>query len=476
MTFFFLILFIFEQTFSTRISNHHHHQTSNTHIPKRKLDIFSYMDKTFLNNEKRFLKSYKEHRGRELIGTDKPLLVSNIKENESPANIQESIKSILKSQNITGSVIIITNVEPRAVEISNSKFEMDDVPFHHPYYYNPQIGNTTNPDQPFINKQLSSSNSPYANLVFPEQPITFRDISTIMVIANSISTLYNGFEELFPTNTTSLVNQTAFQKIQTALIMYAKVRVLVMTFLNKRDQLAQQISFLGSHLLGLQTTETDMIMFNGLQSKYFYLQTVWVKYRSDSRAEKIRKAWSTISTEAINFGHNVQQIIAATAQLIKLAMTFDELLSSLNFSAQSNARKLGLVDSFLNSTFVKEIADSDIVKKIEESSEFKKIMDMTGLGNTITSGNKVLQMAQNFDRFLTGLLKLLQTKTQMNGNLAQLKIALASFQVRRENLVLQLNTIQSEVTRLENMDLLRGYSSRVWVSGILVLMFAFVFK
>lgn len=452
---------------------------------------FSYLDKQFLQNEREFLDNYHNYRSRNLAGNSAPLMVSNAASNESPADIQASVQAILHQNNITGSVVIITNFEAVPSQATVSKFEIDPSPFHHPYYYNSEQAAKSQVDSKAAAEQLMSTQSPYANLIFPPEPITFRDIPTIMVIANSVMTIYNYFQAFIPSaNMTAMAEKSTLQKVQDALIMYAKIRVLVKTFVQKRDQISQQVSFLGSHLLGLQTTEIDMVTFNGLESKYFTLKTSTLRYQNDTRAGKIRSGWSSISTEAINFDQNMRQIVNATVQIIQFAMVFDEVLGKLNSIVQSNARRLGLLD-FLNDASVlmavektsvvdtakktgllDALADSDLVRAIEKSDTFQKIKN-SSMVQSLTGGTNPLSIIKSIDDFMMSLVKLVSSQQQTSNSLTNLSSGLTAFKIRHNSLVALLGQIQKEYDALVSADLLKkkAWRAGVWAVGLLALLF-----
>ena len=437
------------------------------------------------------MKKYRDYRSRNLVNSNQPLLISNVNANETPINIKNTIKNILSQHNITGSVVIITNYEPVPVETVVSKYEIDPSPYHHPYFYNSdQNGHLSNANSVAVPK-FSDSQNPYANLVFPVTPITFSDIPTIVVIANSLMSVYNYFETFIPSNDTLSTNTSGtssassiLAQIQNALIMYAKIRYLSKTFSNKQSQISQQVSFLGSHLTGLQTTEIDMINFNGLDSQYFTLKTSWLVYQNDTRASKIISDWSSISIEAINFRYNINQIVNFTSVIIEMAQKFESALTSLNLMVQSNARKLGLLDvlnspalmstiensvstssgllgSLANSSMVQDLENSSLAKSIENSSVFKSMMN-SSIVQSLTGGRNPIKMLENFDKFMMALVSLTSNKQKTSNSLNGLVAALDSFKVRHDNLVLLLGHIQSQISQLETQDLLK---KKVWIWG-----------
>lgn len=451
---------------------------------------FQYLDRHFLQNEQDFLKNYHDFRNRNLATKTAPLLVSNAQFNESPANIQQDIQEILRQNNITGAVVVITNFETLPTQPVVSKFEVDGSPYRHPYYYNPEVTVDAPIDTAAATKQIVGSQSPYANLVFPPAPITFRDIPTIMVIANSVTSIYTYFSSFIPGNNNVTTAKSTLDKIQNALILYAKVRVLIKTFVQKRDQIAQQVSFLGSHLMGLQTSEMDMISFYGQEGRYFTLKTASMKFQNDTRGAKIRGAWSSISTEAINFDFSINQVVNATVQLIQTAMTFDDTVKALNGVLQTNARRLGLLD-FLNdpniltavqqssvvqavsgSGLIDTLMDTGLVQAIKNSTLYQKIANSDFVKSTLGNANP-LEILKSIDTVMMGLVKLVASRQQTNNALTNLRTGLTSLKEKYDLVSGYLVTIQSEVDRLNTENLLTKSVSRlgVWLLMLVALLF-----
>ena len=473
------------------------HSPGPAHKPRR--HVFESLEKNFLKNENKFLKNYHEYKGRSLTGSHRPMLISNVHANESPKSIQQTVASVLKANNITGSVIVITNTEPEPADMSVSESQAELAPYRHPYYYNPEDEQKDEEDK--IETELNvDANNPYAHLVFPPKPITFRDIPTIMVIANSVGSVYSYYSTFFPKDLEKLPETSTVEKVQIALVLYVKIRVLAKTFYEKKAELQQQISFLGSHIIGLQTSEIDMINFTGLDLQYFNLKTKWQDFQYDTRGSKIKNAWLAITAESKSFAQSFHIMGASVMKIMSIAEKFENILEHINNIIQMHSRKLGLLDmidssdvingltsasKFMDnladktdieststlSDFAKEFTDSNLGDLVENSSWYKAIKT-NSLYKMVSGGVDPIEVLNQFDKFMVDLIELVNKRKESQNSIFDFIEGVQQIKNKRDSVAAQLAEIENELNRLQTEDLLQK-SSWLLPTWLVLLLFWF---
>ncbi len=170
--------------------------------------------------------------------------------------------------------------------------------------------------------------------------VTFAEIDTLILTISSIQKIIDDIYGVMPQDeiknptTESDSLNTFFDHAEDVIKFYMHVRTFVQIVYGKREELLQNINFLGNNVVLFKVSEIDMLRFYGLDEKFYSAQEKSLLYEKSDI--KFKFYYDQISDQTIDYMYEVNSVLTESKKLESIIKSLIKQIGAIDDTSYEN--------------------------------------------------------------------------------------------------------------------------------------------